>query len=69
MFNPFGCRHNNVAWPQGGFQKCNDCAARRRYWRIGRKPGPWTKELTILQADERAAELKTAGGWMGENSK
>ena len=35
------CRHDNQGWPQGGYQRCNDCGARRRYSFDLLLPGKW----------------------------
>lgn len=37
-----------MTWPQGGWQKCLDCAARRMYKEIGSTPGPWITKPEVL---------------------
>lgn len=49
--NLFGCTHEHIGWPQSGWQKCTDCGARRRYRRLGTKPGPWITEPEIVRND------------------
>src|SRR5258708_24582260 len=46
-----GCVHGRVSWPQSGWQRCLDCAARRRYRRIGAKPGPWLREQEVVYTE------------------
>lgn len=49
----FGCQHNQVNWPMRGWQKCLDCAAFRRYRKIGDTPGPWTKLVEVIGLPEK----------------
>jgi len=46
------CQHNNVTWPQSGWQYCNDCAARREYPEIGVAPGPWITTVEVIQEEK-----------------
>jgi len=46
------CQHNNVTWPQSGWQYCNDCAARREYSDIGVAPGPWITTVEVIQEEK-----------------
>jgi hypothetical protein len=50
----FGCKHENAAFPQKGFQRCVDCGARREY-EIGKDPREWILE------PETPEDLKSKG--------
>lgn len=50
------CQHNNVTWPQGGWQYCTDCAARRPYDSIGAEPGPWVTEPDLNYRNKKTKE-------------
>lgn len=50
------CRHEHVTWPQSGWQRCLDCAARREYSDIGVEPGEWLTEPEIVTEESNGTK-------------
>lgn len=54
----FGCAHDNVFLPRCGWQRCADCAARRRYRTFGSEPGPWIYEPEVYPVSKEVTDEK-----------